>query len=50
MKIGDLEMANNSIISTSNAKGTHIYLSPEIVAQILESSERISYSKYSDIW
>ena len=55
MKIGDLGMAkifetNNSIISTSSAKGTFIYLSPEIVENILGNSERILYTKYSDIW
>ena len=55
MKIGDLGMAkifenNKSIISASSAKGTLIYLSPEIVENILGSSERILYTKYSDIW
>lgn len=55
MKIGDLGMAkinetNKSIVSTSSARGSFNYLSPEIVANIIGNSERISYSIHSDIW
>ena len=54
MKIGDLGLAkihesNNSIILTSFAKGTVLYLCPEIIEN-MGKNDKIPYSKYSDIW
>ena len=55
MKIGDLGLAkinesNNSILATSIVKGTVIYLSPEILDNYDQNSDKIPYSYGSDVW